>query len=283
MRRKYEFRSAKSGQTATVVYYDGVADVIQSVADTRWVGDSGSTWNGGVDYKGACEKSLRGATAKEMKPISDLLDKIDAEFRDRESVQWIPDVAGAYPIVPEFLQGVPECMRRRQSVESDAAPIRLFVNVTVSSGVEIDALRKRGAALAALAMRLSEIRPVEMYACWGVETNSKNHIGAVRISTAPVSASEVYFLTADPAFCRNISFAAMCTGTNPAATSAGHIGWAFGCTPDSSRYTELQREALGLEPQDVYLTGGCLSDNDEMLKDPVSWVNRFLQTQRELE
>src|SRR4249920_655438 len=64
--------------------------------------------------------------------------------------QWEPDVCGAYPIVPNFLAGVPETMMRRQVVPSDRAPIVIWVCVTSSGGCDAGALEKRGIAIQAL-------------------------------------------------------------------------------------------------------------------------------------
>src|SRR5690606_16874038 len=107
---------------------------------------------GDMSTRDAVARSITGATEAELRPVSALLDKIDAEARGREADAWMPSPVGAYPCVPDVLMGLPDNMRRRMPVEDDRSPIRLFVEIGTAAGVPVEVLRKRGAALAALAL-----------------------------------------------------------------------------------------------------------------------------------
>ena len=71
---------------------------------------------------------------------------------------WQSSVCGAFPSVPDYLSGMPENMRRRTHNPDESTLIRIFY---CTSGY--DSLNRSCAALA-LAIALSNTRPVELYA-----------------------------------------------------------------------------------------------------------------------
>lgn len=267
-----------------VVRYDGLNDLVRDVQahPNSWYGmdDGGDSFYGGPTPS-AIEKAKTGATEAELKETKDLLNKVDAALRGREAPAWQASVAGAYPCVPDYLIGLPENMRARMMVESDRAPVRLFVEVVVAAGVSVSALRRRGAALAALAMRLSEERPVELHLLWGCMVGSKEVIGTVQVGTAPVSASEIAFMTADPKCIRNLAFASISAHTS--GGSSDFITWAGQGMPNSPSRIKAIRDAIGCTERDVFLTGGAVDERSEMFTDPVGWVNKYLNAQREVD
>lgn len=268
----------KAGTLDTVVRYDGLNDLVRDVKANMSMREDGQFYGGTTEE--AIEKAATGATEKELKSTRELLAKVDAALRGREAPLWQSSVAGAYPCVPDYLNGMPENMRARVMTESDRAPVRLFVEVVVSAGISVETLRKRGAALAALAMRLSEERPVELHLLWGCRAGGKQVVGTVQVGTAPVSAAEIAFMTADPKCIRNLAFVSIYAHT--AKTNTGFIDWALGTPTDKTR-NEAIREALGCSEKDVFLPGGYLSEKDEMFTDPVAWVNKYLNAQREVD
>src|SRR4029450_10054823 len=76
--------------------------------------------------------------------------------------EWHSSVAGAFPSVPDFLAGIPECMRRRVVQPNELTPLTVWICTTSSGGVEFEDLQRRGVAVLALAMALANARPVEI-------------------------------------------------------------------------------------------------------------------------
>lgn len=214
--------------------------------------------------------------------ITNILDKVDASFRDREAVQWLPSVAGAYPVVPDFLAGNPECMRYRQPVEDDRSPIRIFVGITVSAGVNIKTAEKRGAAAAALAMRLAEDRPVELWAYCDMRIKGQTKFIQFRVSTTPISAHEISFALGSIEALRRVGFAAHRELVGD--EDGGSINWAFGkYNVATDEYLQAVREGLNAAAQDVVLPGGFVTEVEQMADNPVKWVHDKLESQRQLD
>lgn len=233
--------------------------------------DQGAGWAGGT--RGDAVAYLRCAKrSPQQAMVESLVDRIDASFRDRDAQQWMPSVAGAYPMVPEYLMGMPENMRQRVAVESDVAPIRLFVSISAGANVEVDALAKRGAAVAALAMRLSEARPVELYATFDVADRGTCASFLVRVPLENVGLAEVAALFATPATMRN-GFIHLAREVIKSEDSCLPQAWWPG-------HEKAVRQLHGLSDADVVLPP-LMRDGGEF-SDPVKWVHDKLESQREI-
>lgn len=221
----------------------------------------------------------RGATDAQMKPVQELLAKIDATLRSREKREIVPTVAGGMVNVPDFLQGKPLCMRRRTMVESYAAPVRIVVEPLVSGGTRDYTIRARGAAVAALVMRLSETRPVELWAVGAAKPErSETAVSFVKIGVHPISLATLTAVLTTPEFARGC----MLTAARKAVGSTSlDIDWGW-YIHDSEPRMERIRKELNLEPTDIMVPGGHLTEQDEIIRDPVAWVNKYLDPQREL-
>jgi hypothetical protein len=240
--------------------------------------DPRNTWAGGRGMEEACEYVRHGASFYETKAARELFNKIDVSFRDRPVRQWVPEIAGAYAVVPEYLMGMPEHMRTVTHVDSDTAPIKLFIEPSVSMGVSLEAMARRGAAIAALVARMVEVRPVELYV--GLAScNSRKDIGTcIRVDTTPVSLSQIVALF-NPSFSRKIlfSFASFKEG----ATYVGN-SWALGEPGSLTRANRIRKE-FGFGERDVIIEGGYLPDQAKFESDPVAWVHAQIEKQREIE
>lgn len=224
---------------------------------------------------------LDGATSDEQADTMALLNKIDAGIQ-RERREYVGGVAGAFVNVPEYLMGQPMHMRRRMHVEADVAPVRVVIETLVSAGVTQAQLARRGAAVSALVMRLGEIRPVELWAAWGMKpTNQDTVVGRVRIDTAPLNVGRLCAVMNSASFCRSLTFAA-CGAALDHDVYAHSISWAWRGVPTNASHNNAMREALDLNDADVYIPGGHLNESDMMMKDPVKWVNKYLESQRDL-
>lgn len=246
----------------------------QWVADDRWAG-------GSLAHADAIATGLK--LPESLDAIAAVMDKIDASFRDREAVSWEPSVAGAYPVVPEALHGYPECMRQRMPVESDAAPIRIFVSSWTQSSITPEQMIARGAAVAALAMRLSEARPTELY--FVSETahsdfDRKVVVFTIRVPTAPLSAQDVAVLFASPCVYRQHDLRA----AQGWYGSPDYLPLPFGLMVNAEmpkKMRAIMTEALELEPQDIYIPPYTAHGAEEFT-DPVAWVHAMLESQREV-
>lgn len=269
------------GRTADVRFFDSVGEFAATTAKIAPKYHKDTDFYGGKTAD-SVKKAATGATEAEMKPVLALMDKIDAEARGREMDMWLPSPVGAYPCVPEVLMGLPDNMRAKQKIEADRSPIRLFVEVVTSAGVQASLLKKRGAALAALAMRMKEIRPVELFVVCAVSThNSKHTVTAIKLSTLPLAPAEIAFACADPCFTRGMLLVEVLNHTKTSEHDSLPFLWNE--SPSSKGRVEKVRRALGMTDADLFLPGGHLTEQDDWAKDPVAWVHKYLDAQREVE
>lgn len=246
-----------------------------------------SNWAGG-SFDAAFSRLKQGGSPDLQAPIRELMEKIDARLQDRERREYIRSPAGAFPVVAEVLQGDPMHMRRRQHVESDLAPVKIVCEVGVNAGVSLDAIARRGAAVAALAMRLGETRPVELWAMDGCRISMRSGFSytvrdtamMVRMETNPISISQLAAVFVDVGFARAI---VLSVGRAQAELASHTIQFVWGEDPDNGARNKLVREVLGLKPEDLFIPGGSISEHDEYLRDPVRWITKYLDPQREIE
>lgn len=221
----------------------------------------------------------KGATEAQQQWVRDMLTKIDSDISGREKRELIPVVAGGSVNVPDFLQGKPRCMRRRTLIESDVAPVRVVVETTVSGGTSDSTIAVRGAAVAALVMRLSETRPVELWAVNASQQRGKDFIGFVQVGVHPISLASVTAVLTSTEFARGCMLTAALKECGGEVDD--HIGWGWGIGNATARCTRM-RDELSLAEQDILVPGGHLSEQNEIIRNPVAWVNKYLDPQREL-
>jgi hypothetical protein len=276
-----EERNPECGK-CEVVRFDSVGEAVRFVTASKSpaIGeyrDGGKSDFYGRDWK-AVQKLQAHGDPEAVKRVTKILDQIDVSFRDREKDAWVPGVAGAYPVVPEFLSGEPECMRHRQPVTDDRSPLRIYLGICVSAGVSIETAQKRGAAVAALALRLNEERPVELWAVADMKCNGKTILVSFRIPTLSASANEIAFALGAIESLRRIGFGVIADLSG--ATNGGCIQWAWDGNPSSEKHLRSLRQALRLNEGDVLLPGGHLDEVNRMARDPVKWVHDKLESQR---
>lgn len=261
--------------------YDTLSEYLDIAAQGGYC-NSNLKWAGGRSLREAIAYVHRGEEANSgaMREARELLDKIDSSFRDRDAMQWLPSVAGAYPVVPEYLMGLPDNMRERLSVEDDRAPVRILMESVVSAGLSERECMRRGVAVCALAMRMAEERPVELYVFEGMAPMGWNPVLAMaRIATDPLNLAQAITVWGSLSFARQITFNHLSKVNNRSGEVS--IGWLF-TRPGKSREIEI-RKALALEPQDVVIQGGFLPDAELMDSNPVEWVHKQLEKQRHVD
>lgn len=235
-------------------------------------------WVGGLNKEEAIKAAIEcRANSSDMAYAQSIIDKIDSSVHDRERMEWAPNVMGAYPMVPDYLMGIPESMRMREPREFELAPIKIVMEVAVSGGLSHSEILRRGCAVAALAMRLSEERAVELHCCYGGNTKGDNYVWMAKLDCSPISLNQCVSIFASASFARMVAFNAMSAYSRNAET---RIEWALG-RPGRDRDIAM-RKLMGLEPQDLFLQGGYLPDASVMQNDPVQWVHNQLEAQRHI-
>jgi hypothetical protein len=265
----------------TVTRYDTLAEFVNIAR--KFTGDMhyGSTLGqyDGMRLNEACDYVLRGATVRETNPVRDLLEKIDASVHDRKSVQWVPELQGAYAIVPEYLMGLPDNMRTMTQRENDQAPVSIFVESSLSFSLDEEATARRGAAIAALAMRMGEERPVELYVFKTSQTVKSQPCWAAKLDVHPVNAAQCMAVFGRGAFCRCIGWAYL---GYMGQTSITGINFGFDRPGTPGRANKI-RQVFGLGPKDIIIEAGYAPDEALLQSDPVAWVHKQLADQRMIE
>jgi hypothetical protein len=235
---------------------------------------------GGSTPAEAAAYVLRGASDKQMRRAREIMDKVDVSFHDRAEPQWVPSMCGAYPIVGEYLMGVPEHMRARIPVESDTSPVKLVFEVGVSQGISVEQIAITGAAVAALAMRMSETRPVELWAMSANKSARTNTdvVAMTKLDVSPVSLSQCVAVFGTPQMGRMLSFSHLKFADGDYGSG---VGWALG-RPSEQRVSDI-RKACQLAPQDIILQGAYLPDRKLIQHDPVKWVHKQIEKQRSMD
>lgn len=200
-----------------------------------------------------------------------LLQKFATEI-ERGRAVWELSPVGAFPAVPEFLTGEPCSMWQQSHGSDDRAPVRIVANTTISAGLDHETILKRGVAVLALVLKLSEIRPVSLTLINAVDNGGKGaHIIALDIPTAPLDLAHAAFAMSHVAWTRALGYAVF-------DSMKWDGGWPWRLHPfdGASRATAEQRvrEAMALEETDVYLHPAHL-DSPEV-RDPVKFINDTL-------
>jgi len=243
-----------------------------------------SNWSAACTLSEAIKYVSRGAEKSDREYIraQALVDKVDAAIHDRTQQAWTPSVYGAYPVVPDYLAGAPDCMRARTEREDDNSPIRVCVEIMVSGGISEYTIATQGAAIAALVMKLSETRPVELYSTWMNQKTSIGPIsaGMIRMGCSPISLAECVAVFTSRQFKRNIFFEHMRMTLGEGRLTGG---WCWNTYDHWDEREKMIRTVLNLAPQDIVIQGAGLVDEHILTTDPVAWVNRQLEKQRHID
>ncbi len=255
-----------------ILNYDSMTDFVDSMDNVNHA--SPSEWNGEESVKTAKQGTLQGRS-EGMDAAEAMIDKIEHENITSYQSQWSDNVAGAFPIVPAAIIGSPFSMRVKNDFASSQAPIRIYASCCTSAGVDAPKLAKRGAAILALVLKLTETRTVELYIVAELEGSSKNGLSAipcVRIDTSPLDIKAATYALTSPAFLRQLCF--------KAAAPHGYSGrWAYNSNPQNVEFQEKAKSELGCLENDLYIRGGFLGDKN--INNPVEWVSDMLQEVRE--
>ena len=233
----------------------------------------------GRDMDTAMRETLNGVSEAETRKARDIMDKVNVDFGSRHRTMMVRNVSGHRVNMGAYVSGNPNCMVKRRRVINEFAPIKMVIETTVSAGMDEDAIRARGAALAALAVVISRLRPVELFAAWGLGNTyadkGESYIGMVKIPTTPCSLSQAVAVMATEGFARRIAFTEI-----QKAREFDYGGWAIGYNTQDETRVQKFREAIGLKAEDVFIPGGHLDYRSSIIRDPVAWVHDQVSKQR---
>lgn len=261
-----------SGQYARVWHFDSMTEM------TRALAPSVSGWNKqftGLSAEQAAERGITGNNAL-VPEAEKLLSEIQTENLTVPSSHWEPSVAGAFPVVPAFLANDPESMMRLAPASSSRAPIRIFVDLTSSADVSHEQLKRRGIALLAFAMIVSQERPCEFRVATVLDAGQRGrNMSAVvfNIETMPLELATACHALTSQGITRGYGF----DWLEEQAKAYG--GWAWGSKPDA-KYERLSRVAFGIGENDLYIAPMY---SDDPFKSPVDWIRKKLARFQERE
>lgn len=224
--------------------------------DKSWTGET---------YRESMQKAIFGDSSL-VPEAEKLIDKIYTQI-DIPFPVWTPSVAGAYPVVPEFLMGQVECMRYKQEDFQDKNPVKIFVDISSSAGVSFEDLKKRGVAILAFTMVMQNIRPIELFVFASLDGKSADKCSIPVIKIDANTLSQATYCLTSAGFDRNLthSYSRKHNGFS------GH--WAFFEYPESENYWLKMRKLLKLDDKDIMIKGSFLDDR-LILDDPVKWCNQ---------
>lgn len=242
-----------------------------------------STWNRQDNFCGermdAALGYLRNGHTKYLDAAQRIMSQLgDAQVFTSSVPVLRADVAGIIPNVPGLLAGHPQGMFARHFEESPslAAPMSLYVETTVSAAVSHDQLIKRGVAMMAFTLAMEAMRPVDLYTVsFCSHSSAPGEYGVVcKIASRPMDIGRAVYMLTDPSFNRRLAFTAWghLSGTGDSHDS---FPWITSGGPSDGDYVNKIREIIGLEPDDVFIKGGYITDK-LMLSDPVQWVKNMI-------
>lgn len=188
---------------------------------------------------------------------------------------WELQPVGFFPNVPVYLTGDPNNMWRLSEETSERTPVRIWVGTTSSVAFNHEDITRRGAAVAAFALVLSQVRPVHItpYTSYGIayeySTDPTLDRGDVILSwdlqTSPLILSEVAASLCDPMIARYL------TRDLAHVVQREYRGrWVRGFDNE-----EVMRVKLGAQKEDIWLRN--IYATDPLVRDPAAWVRKELR------
>lgn len=216
--------------------------------------------------------------------IHELTQKIDSTVKGRTRDEWMPSVAGAYPMVPDYCMGLPEPMRTMQRNESPLAPIKVYIELGLSEKYADSTAVKRAAACAALIVKLSELRPVDAFIICASTIHSRgpNRKVFVRAKMEPKHFDATYIARAMvmQAIVRPIRWECIAE-----CGEYSMLGFAYGMNGESEETRAMHvREHFRMGVEDIYIPAMRAGVSDgRQFNDPAAWVEKYLAPQREID
>ena len=192
----------------------------------------------------------------------DVLREIEDQVPLSQGWQNIYDVVGSVPVIPTFLAGHPQHMRRRERTSKDNAPLTIYMDLTSSMGISKEHILRRGIVMLALVRVLANVRPVELWVGSSLGGGGCTGTAAWRIETTPMDLARAGFYIADPSMSRIFGYAMA------EATVERYMG-GFGGAHNINTLKVLAGWRDMIVVPRIHL-------HDPLTKDPVAWIKRVL-------
>jgi hypothetical protein len=268
----YRKTNAKAERAEKTIYkrFSSPLDFVHACQDAN-VNFYGSDWKCNLSSEDALALTMHGDESR-VAAAQALIDEFsnDVDLGQLYPV-WTPDVVGSYPIVPNVLAGIPETMMRRVMETSERAPITIWVCVTSSGGIRALDMERRGIAIMALAMALSQTRAVNIriFSALGGNNYSGNHLVSVDL-LQPLSLSQAAFMLSSQAFARGLTYKYLNLATGSGDTwpaSVGHGRYEDRC--------QQWRKLLPIESLDIVFPHIFMSDPD--ITNPIGYCKSIFE------
>lgn len=217
---------------------------------------------------GTMEHCVRMATDGEtslVQKAQEYLDRLEVQAQTK-TLEWSHSPVGCRVAVPDYLTGSPTPMRRKRRVQTDTAPINIYVSLTCSSSIDHETLLNRGIVILALLMKLQEVRPVQLYLVSETDGSDGLTLLTMRVESQPLNLSTAIYALARPGFSRQMS--------HSMSRYLNHFGGRWPNGYRSEKYRARRAELLGLTGEDIFI--GAAESWDPIVKDSVNWLQSQL-------
>lgn len=242
-----------------------------------WKSESGD-WSG--DSWERSTHCLVNGTKEYVTDAQKIIDKMaDESIFSMQQPVLETSMVGFLPNIGNYMAGQPNDMFNivHSEEENVTTPLNIYVDTIVSGGLSHKEIMARGIAVLSFALAMSNIRPVEVYACSICHPSGGMTGGTIcRIPSKPFDMERAAFMLCDPSYARRLSFVGIGDQGNGSHQS---ISWAWHGTPTDASYENKMRQLMDMQPQDVYIPGGWLLDK-LMLTNPVQWVKNMIAKHR---
>lgn len=221
-----------------------------------------SGWSHGTQAFHAGLKTLRDGNEANVPAATKRLTQFENEHIVIPTRTWGHGLVGAFPDTPRYITGLPDSMWTQQPDLSDRTPLRVFVGLTSSAGIDEADLMKRGVTLAAFALAMVNVRPVLITPYVNLGSWERNHNSLISwdIRTSPLVLSQLIGNLSDPNVTRHVGIP-ISRLLNPRVNGSWHRDY------DNEA---AMRCHLGAQPADLYLPSIHLYD--ELLTNPLAWI-----------
>jgi len=274
------------GKGNDIVVFDTVPRFIEMVEENGYMRNDLDSWAG--DSKETALRYSRIGDKRLVPEAQKRVNQLQATLPDMQPT-WSPDIAGDQVVVPEFLSGIPEHMRRKIPNETISSPLKVVFDTMSSAAISAQALKDRGTTVLALLMRLIIERPIEFWIVNAYSTDPE--VGMmIRVPTTPLNLGMASYLLTNVAFTRNFMYETMVQalswdGTWPSiAFKNAHRSGRYSLDFDTDEHVaEHTRQFFGLKDTDLVIPIAIHKSYTDMWQHPVKWINERLQECRNYE
>lgn len=268
------------GQKVRIQHFDSMGEFLADALEARRESsrfNKGNSWNGARTFREAAD-IVRNGLHNAMADINSLTEQVSVELPNYQDV-WEPSVQGPVPIVPAAIAGLPDNMLTMVRQDIVGVPLRIWVSTAYSSGCSDSMIYKRGVAITALLQAVSTSRPVDimLFAEFDDAGARGLHTPVIRVQSMPLDLSTLTAALTSQCVSRCLIMG-WCD-TNP----GGFRGtWAWGTNPRDKKERDKTRAALGVAHSDLFIPAAYLSEQDDIIKNPVKWVREQVELSERL-